>query len=264
VANVALNKQVAEAVRNRAEVTNGNHISYTGSEGFAYFKWPGTLTIDLESVQSLTCIRFLLWDGLGRPGARRHPRIYLYRLLVSEDSITWKVLHDTGKDGYNGWQVINLRDPIPARYVRIHGIWNIANTDFHVVEVEAHDSDPPPLERESSLQRTISLNEIQLEEGDGSLWSSQVLGIVASIEELVQSTNLLNAEPFNDLISQLRVRVNDISTVERHMDAIRREVTAPVARNVASLSKFSFWQLVVGLIGGILGVLGLIVMLFGK
>ena len=142
--NVAQNKKVEEEkVINSTQVTNGNVSCYTGNDGYAQFIWPGTITIDLEQVYDIKCIRFLLWDGLGQPNPQRDNRIYKYRLLTSIDHHNWTVIFDTSEHGYNGWQVFNLISNIRCRYIRIYGLWNSANQDFHIVEIEAHDNDPP-------------------------------------------------------------------------------------------------------------------------
>ena len=103
MANVALNKEIEEPYPNSSVCTNGELTGYTGHRGFCHFPWPGYLTVDLGSVFTLKCIRFLLWDGLGSGQGRRDPRQYLYRLLISEDHKIWTVLFSTENQGYNGW-----------------------------------------------------------------------------------------------------------------------------------------------------------------
>lgn len=75
MANVALGKSIKEEqVENAVAATDGQITGYTGNTGFAYFRWPGTLTVDLDNIYRLSCIRMLLWDGLGQGGGPRDPR----------------------------------------------------------------------------------------------------------------------------------------------------------------------------------------------
>jgi|GEM_PF-3594442 hypothetical protein len=255
--NLALHKPVEEEISNASAATDGEISNYTGDKGYAWFDWPGSLTIDLGGPQKLCCIRILLWDGLGEGGTSRNPRIYCYRLLASLDHNNWKVLFDTGRNGFNGWQVFNFQHGFEARYVRIHGLTNSANRFFHIVQVEAHDDDPPPLAVEVVLQRIIETDSLQEESGDGLPLQSKVRSIINEIEHLVETTKYLNPQPLRELISQLRVQLTDVSSIERSMDSIRREITGPVNKELskaAKLGKFSLWGFVVGIIGGILAI----------
>src|SRR3989339_1861781 len=106
--NIALNKSFEEPINNASEATNGIVSGYTGVKGFAFFSWPGTMTIDLGEIKKIYCIRFLLWDGLGKGGSKRDPRIYKYRLLTSTNHKIWNVYFDTASNGFNGWQVFTF------------------------------------------------------------------------------------------------------------------------------------------------------------
>ena len=97
-------------------------------EGFAFGPTPCNFTIDLRSVRPIGLIRFLLYE--------LDSRKYGYRLLISADGESWEVVGSEKKA--KGWQEISLEDA-EARYVRINGISNTANNDFHVVEVEVYE-----------------------------------------------------------------------------------------------------------------------------
>ena len=97
-------------------------------EGFAFGPTPCNFTIDLRSVRPIGLIRFLLYE--------LDSRRYEYRLLISVDGESWEVVGSEKKA--KGWQEISLEDA-EARYVRINGISNTANNDFHVVEVEVYE-----------------------------------------------------------------------------------------------------------------------------
>ena len=105
MANIALHKRIEERMKGADSSVDGQIDGYTASDGFAEFRWPGTLTLDLSETAEICCIRILLWDGLGQGGGQPDDRIYKYRLLTSLDHQTWKAIYDTGGNGYNGWQV---------------------------------------------------------------------------------------------------------------------------------------------------------------
>lgn len=277
--NIALKKRVEEEHYKDAQiVTNGVVTGYTGSKGFCEFQWPNYLTVDLGSSQDIKCIRFLLWDGLGAGNGQRHSRRYRYRLLLSTDHIYWTVVFDTLQAGYNGWQVFHFPNCVNTRYIRIHGLWNSANTSFHVVEIEAYDEEPPDLQQaEIILERTINTENTSTERGDALPLEHNVQILIKKLEQLIDENTILNPEPIKTIISQLRTQVKDVSAIERNLEAIRREITDPVRSELEKsaklghqslkLGRFSFWGFWVGLIGGILAIFSLtltILTLLGK
>ncbi|MGA2070602.1 MAG: discoidin domain-containing protein [Sedimentisphaerales bacterium] len=264
MANIAITKRIEEPIQNAAQVTDGISTGYTGMSGFAQFRWPGTLTVDLGSSATVYCIRFLLWDKLGQKGRQRDSRIYKYRLLTSLDHQTWNVLFDTGDTGSNGWQVFAFPEGTEVRYVRIHGLFNSANEAFHVVEIEVYDDkNPPALTAECRLEKTISNPREQAETGDAFPLEDKVRGIIDQIDQLVEDNKaILNPDPFRRLIAQLRTQVTDITNIEKAMNSIRREIMDPVKAELESSGRFSVWGFVVGIIGGLLACVSLIVTLW--
>jgi hypothetical protein len=262
MSNVALKKSIEEPISNASETTNGITTGYAGMSGFAHFYWPGNLTVDLGDSYKLYCIRFLLWDGLGtNKTGQRDSRIYKYRILTSKDHHSWDVIHDTSGDGYNGWQVFIFQEKIDARYIRINGLWNSANSEFHVVEVEAHDDIPEELEADITLKRLISGEQVTTEIGDGLPLESKVRTLINNLDTLIRSTNVLNPAPFNDLIAQLRMQVKDIGAIERSIDSIRNEIMNPIRKELATsnkLGKYSKYGFLVGIIGFILAMVSII------
>jgi hypothetical protein len=104
--------------------------------------------------------------------------IYRYRLLTSSDHQTWKVVYDSSNEGVNGWQEFHFPNPLEARYIRVHGLSNSANDKFQIVQVEAHNSQPPDLDAEIVLTRTVVTESLENEAGDGLPLQAKVLGII--------------------------------------------------------------------------------------
>jgi hypothetical protein len=256
--NIALNKPIEESIRNASKATDGSVTGYSGSTGYAEFICPGTLTVNLEHSYDIYCIRFLLWDGLGKGEGQRDPRTYKYRLLTSEEHQTWEVLHDTAESGYNGWQVFNIPEGIRAQYIRIHGMWNSANLYFQIVQVEAYDAGAPPLNAECILEKTIILKDKTKEIGDALPIATMVRGIINNIDRLVEDNKkILNPEPFRECISQLRLQISDIDNIERSTDSIRRRIIEPVASELKKSFTTARGSLWAGIIGGILAAITL-------
>lgn len=259
MANVALGKPIEEHVTNSSSATDGNASKYSAVTGFAEFSWPYMITVDLGVSCGLFCIRLLLWDGLGEANKQRDNRVYKYRLLTSVDRKTWKVIHDSLDGGGNGWQEFRFPNPLEARYVRVHGLSNSANDKFQIVQVEAHDNQPPDLDAEIVLARPVlTESDLDNEVGDGLPLQAKVQSIISGIEELIEKNEqYINPQPFRLLISQLRNQVSDVASLERGMDSIRREIITPVRTELEQSARFSsrgFW---VGLVGGVLAIFSL-------
>ena len=272
MANVAFGKRVEEEhYENASVVTDGKISGYTGSIGFCEFQWPNYLTIDLEDLHVIKNIRFLLWDGLGSGGVRHH-RNYFYRLLTSKDHKIWEVIFDTMQEGFNGWQMFSFPSGIEARYVRIHGLWNSANSSFHMIELQVHDDDPPEIEAEYTLERTINTDAIHSEDGDALPIEHNAQILIKKLEQLLEENTILNPKPIKSVISQLRTQVKDVSAIEKNLESIRREITNPVqkeleksselSRQSVKLGEFSYWGFWIGIIGGLLAIISLILNIY--
>lgn len=261
MSNVALGKPIEEPIKNASAATDGKVAGYSSAGGFAEFVWPYVMTIDLGALHSLFSIRLLLWDGLGEVNRQRDNRIYRYRLLTSPDHQVWRVVYDSSNEGGNGWQEFRFPNPLEARYIRVHGLSNSANDKFQIVQVEAHDSQPPDLDAEIVLARTVVTESLENEVGDGLPLQAKVLTIINGIEGLIENNKeFINPQRFRLLVSQLRNQVSDVASLERGMESIRREIITPVRHELersAKLSRFSVWGFWVGLVGGALAILSL-------
>lgn len=257
--NVALNKRIVEQSVNRPQAaTDGNSTAYTGFEGFAHFDWPGYCTLDLDETYELKCIRFLLWDGLGKGGSVPAPRAYQYRLLTSTDLQNWTVQYETNMDGSIGWQVFDFLTPLSTRYIRIHGLRNTAKPDIHIVEIEAHTENPPELPRAPKtlvrFDEPVNAHEVQT-----SLQTAGTIeSIITSLREVVdKNRNIINTEGIQGAIGDLEMRLGDVRRVEANIDSIKRLIVLPVAqelhygRKAGMFSILGFW---VGLVGIVVSV----------
>ncbi len=266
--NLALGKTIEEKIIRPGTVTDGTITGYTGSTGHARFAWPGTLTLDLGSIEKLKCIRLLLWDNLGKLGNQRDDRIYKYRLLTSVDHQIWKVLYDTGDDGFNGWQVFHFPNDIQAQYIRVHGLSNSKNPEFHIVQLEAYDTEPLDFEADIVVNKEIDdFSCISEEIGDGLPIEQSVQSMIIRLEQLVdEDPGIINPEPINAVISNLRTQVRDIGKIEKSMASIRREIINPVRAELEvsnRLGKFSKWGFVIGIIGGTFAIISLLIDVMG-
>jgi hypothetical protein len=258
MANVALNKKIEEKMTRPECAVDGEVDRYTANSGFAQFRWPGNITVDLEELVEVSCIRILLWDGLGTGEGQADSRIYKYRLLISEDHMIWDVIYDSADKGYNGWQVFSLKENKKIRYVRLHGTYNSANWGIQVVQIEAHDSKPKELNRAPTFTKEINLESIDKEIGDGLPLSSNVQNIINNLENLIGSYDILNPEPFKNLILQLRKQVQDVGAIESSMASIRREITEPVKKELTKASRLGRYSFLVGIIGGLLAIFSIV------
>lgn len=258
MSNVALGCKVEEALHRPEAVTNGIVTGYTGHDGFARFQCPGYLTVDLARVVDASAIRMLIWDGRGSEGSTRATRGYKYRLLTSTDRRTWQVLYDTGSSSTNGWQVFTFPERMKVRYVRLHGLYNSANPNFHVVEIEVHDAPPPPLQAETMLEREIVPSESEVEILDGLPIEESVDALAVSLERLLVDHNWVNPEPVHELIAQLRLRAYDISGLEQRIGSVRRQIVDPVEAELRDGRKFTVRSYWLGIAGGVIGLASLL------
>lgn len=130
--NVALASRGAKVsgVDNGSDaLIDGKTTGYTDRQGIAYGKIPSQWVIELPKVFEIQELRVLLWDG-----DNRH---YKYKLEISVDGVTYQSVADRAKKQCKSWQLIRF-DATPAKYIRLTGLHNSANMDFHVVEIEAY------------------------------------------------------------------------------------------------------------------------------
>lgn len=252
--NIALNKRILEKDNwfKSELLTDGNFSKYDGNSGFGYCTFPNYCTIDLEKIYDIELIRFLLWDQ----GARN----YKYRLLTSIDKNTWEVYFDTEESGTIGWQNFEFPDKIKVRYIRIHCLWNSANSEFHIVQIEAHENKISVQPQE--IKHIIRTRVIQNEISDGLSISKKLRPIVNSIKEFSNSVQGIDKTFFSGIATELEIRIHDVEKIENGMESIRRQIIEPVNNELSTsnrIGKLSIW---LGLIGGIVGIFSLLNSIF--
>jgi len=251
--NYALHKKIIESNVAKAETaTNGVTTGYTGNTGFAYFLYPGTLTVDLENIFLIKCIRFLLWDGLGTGGNKPDKRRYKYNLQVSQDNYHFKTVHTTADEGTIGWQIFYFENAIKIRYIRIHGIFNTANKGFHIVEIEAHDEKPPKPEghigREENIENQMGSLELTNSTNIPPKINSNEINNIISV--------LKNSRLFNDdLIKRIETSFNDLIVLDQNINAVRSQIIEPVKNEMQKSNKLALFALILTIIGLVLTLL---------
>lgn len=133
---LAANGATATGGKRPELLIDGNSTRYDGARGFAYTVWRKTPPLDsfvvqFKEVSEIDCVRLLLWD-------MEENRFYRYKLEVSGNGNDWAVVSDrTGTlEECQSWQVIRFAKR-PVKAVRLTGTFNSANSEFHVVELQA-------------------------------------------------------------------------------------------------------------------------------
>jgi len=251
LANLALNKPVLEAsVHNPEIVTNGDSQNYTGHSGFAYFDFPGTLTVDLQAEYNLKCVQFKLWDGLGGGRGVLHRRRYKFRLGVSTDNANWYEFYDEGDANAIGWQIFRFHQGIQGRFVRLYGLHNTTNHQIHIVELEAHNDIP-----DDPVGHIGGVTNIDQQVAEKS--KSQPTSIAKSTridpEELARTIKTLEGSILDQAVVQdIKSRFDDLIVLDQNLEAIRREIVEPVTNEMKKSNRLAVWALRVTILAAIL------------
>lgn len=260
MSNIALNKPILESVWERPEeLTNGNYNNYDKKFGYSYSKWPSYLTVDLQDIFKIETIRFLLWDG--------DQRVYKYRLLTSSDSINWTVHFDTSERGYQGWQEFYFPEKMEIRYIRIHCLWNSVNFAFHIVQLQAFDSETEELKKHITNKRIIvkKPENIENEINDGLPLTQKLNNQISSLERILNETSMINSESFQEFINNMRIQAYDIESLEKSIDSVRREIINPVKNELdksSKLGRFSVLGFYVGFAGLVVSIFSILNLIF--
>jgi len=121
------------------ELIDGNSTRWEGTEGHGYARYPCEFIVELREAFSLREIRFRLFENGDN-------RFYRYTIDTSVDGKNYQPLVDRSKGEWRSWQVL-MFPPRSVKFIRVKGLYNSANQDFHIVELEAYckpNPNPPP------------------------------------------------------------------------------------------------------------------------
>ena len=90
------------------------------------------MTLDLKSPCTISSMKLLLWN--------LDNRYHRYKIEASLDTSTWTTIVDRTAvtNQCRGWQEVGFNPAVQARYLRLTGTYNSANTAFCVVEWEVY------------------------------------------------------------------------------------------------------------------------------
>jgi hypothetical protein len=252
--NVAKDKNIIEKSiwKNPEALTDGNTTQYSGTAGFSSTAYPAYCTLDLQSIYALKLIRFLLYD--------KDNRYYKFRLLTSTDGNSWQVHYDTAASGTKGWQNFEFPDKIQTRYIRIHCLWNSANSMFHIVQIEAFEDKIPMLAGQES--RIIKTASSTVEISDGLPISAKLLSIASAIKDMPKKSPGLDKDYFGQIAADLEMQIYDVEKIEKGMEAIKRQIVDPVNRELKTSNNIGRFSIGLGLIGGLIGIFSLLNSIF--
>lgn len=111
------------------KIIDGDISFYGGMNGFGYFAWPGSFTIELAEAATVARTQTMLHDLA--------QQAFQYRIETSADNENWEPAVDKSEGEWRGWQVDKFA-PRKAKYVRFTGLRNSHNELFQVVEFEVY------------------------------------------------------------------------------------------------------------------------------
>lgn len=126
--------------------------NYNSSAGHINIDNPGALIVELSEVQSISYVRFLLWDNCGPTKQQPSRRRYTYRLMYTESydpsGSEWVVLYENTQNPSNGWQEFYFEDtPRNISAIKIQCFQNTTpsahrtGTQFVSVQAFAHPTE---------------------------------------------------------------------------------------------------------------------------
>ena len=87
--------------------------------------------VTLDSIYNINKVVTYWWNGDGRN--------YGYEVYVSTDDVEWTKVVD--KDSGAQYEEIDTFDPVQAKYVKVEGTYNSANTGIHIMEIEVYGAE---------------------------------------------------------------------------------------------------------------------------
>lgn len=112
-------------------IIDGRIDNYGGLNGYGYFSWPGSFTIELAKAKTVARTQVMLHDT----GAQE----FQYKVETSMDNANWQPAVDKSEGRWMGFQIDEF-EPRTAKYVRFTGLHNSLNGYFQVVEFEVYEN----------------------------------------------------------------------------------------------------------------------------
>lgn len=120
----------AKAPKGADYLIDGVSKGYDDAKGYAWGTLPCSFIVEFKKTQRIGEVRFLLWDADRR-------RTYRYRLFVQHQSgDDWDLIADHKDKPSKSWQAHSFKKRA-VRAVKIEGLGNSVNDQFHLVEIEA-------------------------------------------------------------------------------------------------------------------------------
>ncbi|MEE2808836.1 MAG: hypothetical protein VYB73_05945 [Verrucomicrobiota bacterium] len=119
----------AKAPQSAESLIDGD-LRHSGSEGFAWGSYPSEFIVTFPKNRKIGEINFLLYD-------KDRSRKYAYQLFVSRrEGGDWEMISDHSKKPSSSWQKHNFA-PASIKKIKVLGLFNTANKNFQIVEIEA-------------------------------------------------------------------------------------------------------------------------------
>ncbi len=110
---------------------------HNAGANYGYTVWsnqpPGTMTLDLHAVATVSRVRLLNWDWVYR--------VHRYQIESSPDGTNWSLLADASAEDHHGWDDWPVAD-LPIRYLRFTGLSNSVNSTVCLSELEIYGHRP--------------------------------------------------------------------------------------------------------------------------
>ena len=163
---------------------DGEHLAETN---YAYTVWtstpPGALTMDLQTVSTLSRVRLLSWNWT--------PRAQNYRVEASLDGASWTLLADActgGRCGWEDWDGAGLK----ARYLRFTGVSSSIDETVRLAEWEVYGT-RAPLPRPQIAAKRVNVREA----GEGRIFvrldRAPEQPVVLTVSQVSGDTNIVVA-----------------------------------------------------------------------
>ena len=132
------------------KATDGNVTIYDGKEGFAYSNLPSTYTIDFFEPVKIKCVRIFLWDGAGIEKVVKSRRKYSFNLKYSfSQDKSYSIFEANETSQGNGWFEFHFSEGIWLRYLKLECLDNTEIKEFHIIQFEAWDAVPFPIDNKN-------------------------------------------------------------------------------------------------------------------